>query len=180
MNKEIAVSADEFKLYGCINCGCEYCFGQGMSGHGCFPVECGECHTRFTILSTGIKESCIGINDYFPVLEAHPRYGILKHKFENPDARPEVGEYFKPRGVGYDLAGFVVSKKAGERIIKLFESILGENIKTWLDYREYEPTWIQVKVQEDDIDIKLLNKLTQDGIITKEKIRQCVKSHKEV
>lgn len=30
-----------------------------------------------------------------------------------PDSKPEVGEYWRSRGIGYDLSGFVVSKLAG-------------------------------------------------------------------
>jgi len=49
----------------------------------------------------------------------------------------------------------------------MFKSVLGDNIRTRLDYRDYEPNYIQVKVSEDDgIDLKLLNKRVADGVIT--------------
>jgi hypothetical protein len=37
-------------------------------------------------------------------------------------------------------SGFVTSKESGERIVALFEH------GAFLDYRQYEPDWIQVKV----------------------------------
>ena len=58
----------------------------------------------------------------------------------------------------------------------MFRKILGYDIKTWLDYRDFEPDWIQIKVQkEDGIDLEELYKLTQDGIITEEKIFKSLK-----
>lgn len=179
-DKIIAVSFSAYEKHGCVNCGCEYCYAGNFRGGGCTPVTCGECGNKFLILADGLNESRMGFGkedgtfDY-PKLQQHPRRGITKHKFILPDVKPEgEGEYFQPRGVGYDLAGFVKCKEAGERIVKMFEVLLRRPVKTWLDYREYEPAWIQVKVQEEDADLKKLNKLTQDGIITIDKIKECM------
>jgi hypothetical protein len=94
-----------------------------------------------------------------------------------PDDRPEIGEYFSPRGVGYDLAGFVRTKQAGERVIEMFKKVIGKNCGTWLDYRIHEPNWIQVKVQECDCNLEKLHNLIieRKGIITEEMIKECKK-----
>jgi hypothetical protein len=53
----------------------------------------------------------------------------------------------------------------------MFEDVLGKKPGTWLDYREHEPLWIQVKVQKEDVDLETLQNLTKnDGIITYDKI----------
>lgn len=182
MDNYIAVSWSEYEKYGCVKCGCEYCFNSsGISGGGATPAKCGECGETFTILADGLEISSIGFgfNDgttFHAKLHKHPRTGIIKHKYIKPDIKPDgEGEFFRPRGVGYDLAGFVECKESGERIIKMFEVVLQKPVKTWLDYREYEPNWIQVKVQaEDGIDLEKLCSLTKDGIITIDMIKQSI------
>ena len=95
-----------------------------------------------------------------------------------PDIRPEgEGEYWSSRGPGYpDISGFIKSKQAGERIDAMVDRVLGtKNHKTWLDYREFEPTWIQYKFHKDEFDMEKLDKLTKDNgyVITEEIIRRC-------
>jgi len=182
-NEIIAVSASSFKHWGCINCGCDYCYGTGVSGYGANPVKCGECETFFIILSDGITKSRMGLGEpaVYPLLKEHPRKNIPAHEYVRPDIRPEDGngEYFQSRGVGYDLAGFVKCKKAGERIVLMFRDVLNKEPRTWLDYRENEPTWIQVKIQkEDGIDLDKLHSLLEDGIITEEKIKLSIINQK--
>ena len=98
-----------------------------------------------------------------------------------PDVRPESGEgeYWYSRGPGYpDISGFVKSKQAGERMDKMVSEVLMNNEhKSWLDYRETEPTWIQYKFHSDEFDMEMLDKLTKEnnGIITKEIIKKCSK-----
>ena len=97
-----------------------------------------------------------------------------------PDIRPESGEgeYWSSRGPGYpDISGFVKSKQAGERIDKMVSEIIGDNHKSWLDYRETEPTWIQYKFHQDEFDLEMLDKLSKEnnGIITKDIIKKCIK-----
>ena len=181
MNNIIAVSWSEYKKHGCVKCGCEYCYSTGIQGGGCAPVRCGECGEEFVILADGLTESRIGFgtgngNFVYPKLQEHPRRGIPKHEYVRPDIRPEGGgEYWTPRGVGYDLAGFVKCKAAGERIVKMVEEVIGRPPKTWLDYRPSEPNWIQVKVQaEDGFDLEKLCKLCSDGIITEDKLREAL------
>ena len=65
----------------------------------------------------------------------------------------------------HNIAAFVASKDAGERIVAMFER------GAWLDYREYEPNWIQVKIGACDKhkqNLELLERLTieEKGFIT--------------
>jgi hypothetical protein len=69
---------------------------------------------------------------------------------------PASPEFWTPRGIGNghgvcfvtgkavsmgsDIAGFVRSREAGQRVVDIFEG------RARLDYREYEPNWIQVKI----------------------------------
>lgn len=97
-----------------------------------------------------------------------------------PDVRPDgEGEYWTSRGPGYpDISGFVRSKQAGERIDKMVSEVLmNDEHQSWLDYRETEPTWIQYKFHQDEFDMEMLDKLTNEnnGIITKEIIKKCSK-----
>ena len=79
-----------------------------------------------------------------------------------PDSKPEVGEYWRSRGVGYDLSGFVVSKLAGERLTRLVKYVLNtDEPLSHLDYREFEPNWIQFKFQEEEFNLELLDKLAR-------------------
>ena len=62
---------------------------------------------------------------------------------------PEEGKYHEgsyPRyysgGCQRDMAAFVANKEEGERIVD--GMFLG--IGAWLDYRDYEPNWLQVKI----------------------------------
>ena len=43
-------------------------------------------------------------------------------------------------GLYDNFSGFVQSKEDGEKIVAMFKS------GAWLDYRDFEPNWIQVKV----------------------------------
>jgi hypothetical protein len=176
----LAISNTDFKNSGCVACGCEYCYGTGISGGGSFPAICGECKSRFVILADGMTQSSIGFGDIYPTLSVHPRLGIPKHAFVTPDIRPDngIGEFWRSRGVGYgrfgdDCSGFIKSKQAGERIVAMFKEVVGEDAKTYLDYRPNEPTWIQLKVQGVDVDLKELNRLTaDDGIITIDRVKK--------
>lgn len=171
----------DFEQFGCPNCGCDYVHSNMRVGNQ-VPVTCGECETNFMLLPDDMDISTlkVGYGDE-PAQPArvikHPRIGIAKHSYKAPDVRPEGGgEYWRPRGIGYDLAGFVPSKEAGERIVAMFHLALSRPPKTWLDYRPNEPKWIQVKVQKEDADLEMLYNLTKEtGIITQEIINKVVK-----
>ncbi|MBI2050381.1 MAG: hypothetical protein HYT31_01070 [Parcubacteria group bacterium] len=187
----IAVSAAEWKQFGCPYCGYRSGYPR-MSCGGATLVECGspECNKGCLVLAEDITESPVGINNIYPQLQDHPRRGIPSHG--QPDTRPEGGgEFFRSRGMGLDncscfvcgthdrdgkghymlnnIAAFVRCKEAGERVVAMFAR------GARLDYREHEPDYVQVKVGACDAhqpNLILLNALTRDGIITVERIRR--------
>lgn len=66
------------------------------------------------------------------------------------------------RGIGYDLSGFVRSKPSGIRLLHMVQEVLGlEKPKSWLDYREREPNWIQFKFQKEEFDLEKLETLAK-------------------
>ena len=95
-------------------------------------------------------------------------------------------ENFRPRGIGIagspgcfvcggelelmtNMAAFVDSKESGERIVKMFKT------GAYLDYRDYEPNWIQVKVgacEKHTPNLKALQFFTQNGIITQDMVNE--------
>ena len=95
-----------------------------------------------------------------------------------PDERPEEGEYWQSRGVsdGLDVSGFVKSKKAGERLLRMVRLVLEKDeTDSWLDYREREPNWIQFKFKPSEFDLNKLDELAtnNDNIITLDILKQC-------
>lgn len=183
----IAISFSDYKLYGCPHCGCDFAVAGNISGGGASSGTCEECNEQFVILADGVTKSRLGFATdekdennktifEYPELQEHPRKGTPAHKYEWPDPRPENGEYWASRGIGYDLSGFVKSKKAGERLLEMVKEVLGkENPDTWLDYREFEPKWIQFKFQENEFDLKKLDKMARENndILTKEILIEC-------
>lgn len=189
----IAVSVVELREFGCPYCGYR-------SGH--MPVSCGgsavwkcgsdECGKACCILGEGIQKSKIGLGGLFPELQAHPRRGISSHG--RPDKKPEDGgEFFRSRGIGLDccacfvcgtndrdgqghtmlnnIAASAQCKEAGERIVDMFSH------GAWLDYRDFEPDYVQVKIGACDKhlpNLQKLHKLTLDGVITKARIGEAL------
>jgi hypothetical protein len=154
----------------------------------CGSEDCGE---RCCILAEGITKSPVGFGEeeFYPELQAHPRHGIPKHG--NPDKKPDNGgEFFRSRGIGSDetpgcfvcggkkglyhnIAGFVQCKTAGERVVGMF--LRGAR----LDYREYEPDRVQVKVGACGRHLRNLEKLhrlTSDGVVTSARINEARQS----
>jgi hypothetical protein len=183
----IAVLSDDVQKWGCPYCGYRSGYSP-ISGGGTAVVVCGECERSFAVLATGMTKSSIGFGDLYPELQEHPRKGTPAHG--KPDKRPEGGgEFFYSRGIGLDnctcfvcgthdrdgkghtmlnnIAAFVQTKEAGERVVAMF------NQGAWLDYRDYEPDRVQVKIGACDKhlpNLKRLDKLTDDGIITPEMV----------
>ncbi len=60
-----------------------------------------------------------------------------------------------------NISGFVSSKKQGVRLVMMFDGLAR------LDYREYEPNWIQVKVgvipQHEKALVELQRRVIQNG-----------------
>lgn len=105
-------------------------------------------------------------------------------RYEPKDERPEGGGgYWKSRGASsFDVSGFVSSRAAGLRLLRMVKYILEtDEPKTWLDYREFEPNWIQFKFSAEEFDVERLSDMAEanDNIITEQIVRQCVKSRKK-
>ena len=104
-------------------------------------------------------------------------------RFDPKDERPAVGEYWKSRGASsFDVSGFITSKAAGLRLLRMVRYILDtDEPKTWLDYREYEPNWIQFKFSAEEFDVEKLDEVSRanGGVITEQILRDCVKAKKE-
>lgn len=192
----IAVSEKECRESGCPYCG--FRSGSSMiSGGGAATVSCGECQNTYIVLADGTTVSRIGLSNgdgptIYPELQDHPRRGTPAHG--RPDTRPEEGgEFFHARGIGLDntpgcfvcggpdglrnnIAAFVQGKTAGERIVAMFVAHYGG---ACLDYRDYEPDWVQVKIGACDDhlgQLKQLCELTADGRITCERISEVARA----
>ena len=187
----IAVSVEEMKKFGCPYCG--YRSGTtSISGGGTAVWRCGECGRGCAVLAKGVAKSTVGFGDFYPELQDHPRRGIPSHG--RPDEKPEGGgEFFCSRGIGLDntpgcfvcgggtglynnIAAFVQCKAAGERVVAMFKK------GARLDYRDYEPDRVQVKVGACDNhkeNLGVLSQLTSEGeksIITQEMIQKAISS----
>jgi hypothetical protein len=196
---KIAVSSNEVTKWGCPYCGFRSS-STNMSCGGAASCKCGDCGKFFIVLAEGITKSPIGIKTeekdvfIYPELSKHPRWGTLKHS--NLDKRAKNGnEFFRSRGICLDkcycfvcgtnkrskkgtcflnnIAAFVQCKEAGERIISMFKQ------GTWLDYREYEPDCVQVKIGACDehlSNLRYLKRLTEeaDNTISKEMIAKAI------
>ena len=103
--------------------------------------------------------------------------------FDPKDERPAAGEYWKSRGVStFDVSGFITSKAAGLRLMRMVRYILDtDEPKTWLDYREHEPNWIQFKFSAEEFDVEKLDELARanGNVITEQIVRMCVKERKQ-
>lgn len=183
-DKPIAITIASLNLFGCPYCG--YRSGTTPISFGNTVLwQCSECGKSCCALSDGTTKSSISVGDIYPELERHPRQGTPSHG--TPDQRPgDGGEFFRSRGIGLDsgtcfvcgapqnrnergspflnnIAAFVQCKEAGERIVAQFTQ------GARLDYREYEPDRVQVKIGACDLHLPHLQKLeqfTQGGIIT--------------
>lgn len=133
-------------------------------------LECDE--NLYSNIGLGI--CCSSKLGTYVTLESSDYYKMF---YVAPDSKPEVGEYWRSRGVGYDLSGFVVSKLAGERLTRLVKYVLDtDEPLSHLDYREFEPNWIQFKFQKEEFNLELLDKLTRanDNIVNEAILRQCM------
>ena len=98
------------------------------------------------------------------------------------DKRPngeKYGEYWRTRGASdFDVAGFVVSKEAGERLDRLVKLVLEKNeTKSWLDYRDYEPEWIQYKFSAEEFNVEKLSDMSEEnnGVVNLDILEICKK-----
>lgn len=103
-------------------------------------------------------------------------------RFDPADVRPEEGEYWQSRGVtdGLDVAGFVKSRPAGMRLLRLVRYLLeDDNPRSWLDYREFEPNYIQFKFDYREFDVKALDEKSRKngGILTEQILKDCLRTN---
>ena len=100
-------------------------------------------------------------------------------KYVAPDSKPEEGEFWTSRGpTSFDCSGFVVFKSAGERLRRMVNYVLEKDeTKSWLDYRDYEPNWIQYKFSAEEFDVEKLDEKARanNNILTEKILRECVK-----
>lgn len=83
---------------------------------------------------------------------------------------------WSPRPIGYDLSGFVKTKQDGERLLEMVKDVLGiTKPESWLDWRAYEPEWIQFKFQKSEFHLEKLQKMANDNsrILTKDILLSC-------
>lgn len=183
----LAISWSDYEKYGCPNCGCDRAITDNCYRGDQPGVTCKSCNLHFQILADGLTRSSVefgtGRKDSdgkdileCPIFVVHPRKGTPHWHYEMPDVKPEYGEYWKPREIGYDLSGFVKSKPAGERLLELTKEVLGkEKPDSWLDWRKDEPEWIQFKFQKNEFDLEKLRNavIENDCIISKEILMKC-------
>lgn len=172
----LSILYSDFEQFGCPNCGCD-------AARGSCSATCRHCGLHFEVRGSTVYSTC----EYaaYPedpenprseyVMEQairipHPRIGIPSWHWMPKDERPEEGEYWSSRGVGYDLSGFVRTKKAGERILDMVHEVLGtKKCKTYLDYRPNEPTWIQFKFDKDEFNLDAIDKASRAFVVQRYK-----------
>lgn len=191
VQQPIAVSEKDHGDFGCPYCGYRSGYSP-ISGATTAVVVCGECKRSCAVLAEGVTKSTIGFGEFYPELQQHPRKGTPAHG--KPDKRPEGGgEFFSSRGIGLDsctcfvckthdrdgkghtmlnnIAAFVQCREAGVRVVAMFP--LGAR----LDYRDFEPDYVQVKVGACDEhlpNLERLDKLVKDGVIKPEMVTAAI------
>lgn len=161
-NDRFAVLVEDAKRWGCPYCGRNPHLGPD-DRFSYALMQCSGCHTGFMLVTESgvdLAKQSMEMNR-FALKVPHPREGIPAH--EKPDIRPDVpdSEFFYSRGLGLDyvpacyvcgeksshcmdnIAAFVETKAAGERILKMFEP---HTAFMRLDFRAREPEWIQMKL----------------------------------
>lgn len=179
----IAVRFSQFQEYGCPYCGYEVGY-VSMSGPGASIWVCSDCQRGVVVAHDEATHIPIHINGVEPKIVEHPRYGTPKHG--PPDTYHDGRAQFNSRGLGLDhtpgcfvcggdhdlyhnISGFVNTKSDGEHVVAMFQH------GARLDYREYEPHWIQVKIgacEQHIPQLKELNRLCKDGEISEEIVEQ--------
>lgn len=173
------VAFADVERWGCPECGYRsgsipiQCGGAGV-------WRCGECGKGCIALADGLTAVPDSwVDDRGKPVERHPREGTPAHG--RSDRRPDSGgEFFSPRGIGMDscqcfccpksgsdgrelmhnVAAFVQCRESGERVVRMF----GRG--AWLDYRDFEPDRVQVKVGACDAhreQLEALYRATREG-----------------
>lgn len=182
----IAITVSDCKKWGCPHCGYRSGYSN-INACGYTSVICGECKNNYDVLNHDLTKSKICFSDgketVYPELQEHPRSGVPSHG--NSDKQAENGEFFSSRGIGIErglgcyvcgsenqstnMAAYVRCKESGQRIVLL----LKQGAK--LDWRKWEPDYVQVKVGACNIHVECLNKLNElvgDGVINLKRIEE--------
>lgn len=182
------ILSSEIVQYGCPHCG--YRSGFTPIQWGNLAIwRCAECEKTTYVIHCP-NETLPNLQPVPPPLTKHPRFGIPSHG--RPDKRPKFGgDFFRSRGIGTDsspgcfaceisekqlysnIAAHVQCKAAGERIVAMFNK---NGVR--LDYREYEPDYVQVKIGACKAhlnNLKFLDQITsKTNIITDEIITAAI------
>ena len=94
---------------------------------------------------------------------------------------------WKSRGVsdGIDVAGYVRSKPAGIRLLHMVMELLGKEdpkqMKSWLDFREREPNYIQFKFRAEEFNVFKVDELAKKNgdKLSKEILKECLVQPKQ-
>ena len=123
---------------------------------------------------TGVCHSNMGV---YGEIETSP---CNKFSFIAPDIEDPISTNveWKSHGVsdGLDVSGFVNSRASGIRLLHMVQEVLGsEETKSFLDYREREPNWIQFKFYPKEFDVYKIDKLSKEAgrILNKEILAKC-------
>jgi hypothetical protein len=188
--ERVGVWQDELAKFGCPYCG--YQSGtMPIQSAGWGAWSCGDCDRGCDVYAAGVDLHWIsqGFNPVPKLPRRHPRHGTPSHG--RADTRPGEGEYFRPRGIGFDvtpgcfvcgknrpegyynhnIAAFVQCKAAGERVVAMFKH------GARLDYRENYPDRVQVKVGSCDEhlpNLEMLLKKTQKGSLIPGDLEACL------
>lgn len=188
MNKDvIAISQGDYLKHGCPYCNYKYGTSsiryRGSSKVDCSKSDCGK---HFIVVADDCSRSTIGLNSIglfvmgpdlfpdviYPWVLPHPCPDREAWEPKDPGPNEDGSENFYSRGIGFDcghkcfvtgqpitrgsnISGYVDFKESGERVVAMFGEIGG----AWLDYREYEPTYIQVKILCTEGQISCLERL---------------------
>lgn len=188
----LAIKSNEYKKYGCPNCGCDRSDPDDSNKGGVFEAICLHCNLHFAVFpdtitsmnckvvyATGRRDKDGKEIREKPTLIEHPRKGMPFWHYESEDIRPEDidGEYWQSGMLGYYyLSGIIKSKFAGLRILGVVKSITGkEHPKSFLDYKDNHPDLIHFKFYRDEFDLEKLHTMSKNlgDIITRELLNQC-------
>ena len=185
----VAVNWRDVRAWGCPYCG-RHTHVHSNEYLGSSLLICNGCGKGFVMLGDGITKSQIGVgsgdNISYPAMVDHPRAGMPP--LPRPDIHPE---YFSSRGIGSEfgtacfvcgqggntlysnIAAFVKSKEAGQRVVEMFD-----NVGVRLDYREFEPDWIQVKImacKDHLVNLEKLDEMSRVDRVLTHKMVEIVK-----
>lgn len=186
----LAILKSEIHDFGCPYCGCYVHLDENTMYSGSTAQSCNECKKVFVSLEEGCKESYISFSNYRPELVRHPRFGIKYHDFiGESNANGETfrvmyedfndckcfvcNQYGLDKDGQTNLSGIsalVEDKNAADRIDKMFPK--GKPNKR---FRDSGHCIVSIVVcPHHQANMKKLVSLTDDGIITSERVAEAM------